>query len=295
MTHPLAELTEKELSRLVHAVDQLLAGQPLGVPGHRPDRLRAGYGIEFLDHREFVPGDDLRTIDWRASARSRRPQIRRYWGEGAADWYICLDRSASMAIGDSEKWRVGIQCAAALAYLLIHLDNRVGLALFSSEVEQLLPPGRGPGHYLRLLNLLRSAKPRDSGGRSSLHKCAAVIPRHNPTFVISDFLVEDGMHSGLLALSRAGNRIHALQLLSPADSLLPRGTPVTVHDVESGVDEILDPTFDAQAELEQGLVTFSEALRNFCRKNRIAFSTSSTGQGWKAILANHLQGKGYAA
>ena len=117
---------------MTRVADRLLNTQHLLAPGHRSSQRRAGSGIEFLDHREFTPGDDPRRIDWRATARHRHPQVRRYCDEAAADWYIAVDCSASMMFGQAEKWALAVQCAAAMAYLLIHLDNRVALLLFST-------------------------------------------------------------------------------------------------------------------------------------------------------------------
>ena len=123
--HPLAALDEAELASLARVADRLLENRHLLAPGQRSNRSRSGFGIEFLDRREYSPGDDIRALDWRASARSRHPLVRRYCDEASSDWFILLDCSSSMAFGRGEKWTLALQCAAAMAYLLIHLGNRV--------------------------------------------------------------------------------------------------------------------------------------------------------------------------
>lgn len=142
MSEPLATLNEADLQRLARVAERLFAGRPQLTPGTQPHRLHAGQGVEFLDHRNYQPGDNVRDIDWLATARSRRPQVRRFRNETSSDWYICLDNSASMGL-HLGKWSLAVQLAAALAYLLIHLDNRVSIILFSDRVDSLRPSGAG--------------------------------------------------------------------------------------------------------------------------------------------------------
>jgi len=286
--HPLEALNESELGSLTRAADRLLSTHHLLAPGHRPYRLRAGFGIEFLDHREYSPGDDTRNVDWRASARSRQPQIRRYCDEAAADWFIAIDCSASMAIGRGEKWALTIQCAAALAYLLIHLGNRAGILLFSNRVEHLVPPGRGYTHYAGILRTLRRISPPDSGGGSDLRSCVSRIRRHSPVFVISDFLAPDYMREGLDALSIRGDRLHALQILSTREYLLPEAARAGFRDVETGRTITVELGNAERQGYRHALDDFCASLAEYCRKQRILFSRHTNDESWKSVLASHL-------
>ena len=287
--HPLEALNESELGGLTRVADRLLNTRHLLAPGHRPYRRRAGSGIEFLDHREYSPGDDMRNIDWRATARSRHPQIRRYCDEAASDWYIALDCSASMAFGKGEKWALAVQCAAAMAYLLIHLDNRVGVLLFSNRIEQMVPLGRGYAHYAAVLHLLRRITPPTSGGGSDLRSCVSRIRRQSPVFVISDFLAADRMQDGLDALSLRGDRLHALQILSPLDTRVPALSKVRFRDVETRKTLTTDLGDRQREDYRMAFDSFCDALAGYCRKQRIRFSRHLAGAGWKSTLAAHLQ------
>jgi len=287
--HPLGALNEAELGSLTRVADRLLNTHYLLSRGHRPIRLQAGFGIEFLDHREFSPGDDIRNIDWRVTARSRHPQIRRYCDEAAADWFIALDCSASMAIGDGEKWALAVQCAAAMAYLLIHLDNRVGILLFSNRVEQMAPLGRGYTHYASILQTLRRIRPPASGGGSDLRSCVSRIKRHSPVFVISDFLAADSMKGGLEALSIRGDRLHALQILSNRDYQLPAETRARFRDVETGETITTDLGSTEQERYRVAFDDYCGSLAMHCRKQRIRFSRHMDNEGWKSTLAAHLR------
>lgn len=287
--HPLDVLNETEMSSLIRIADRLLTTDHMLSPGHRPSKMRAGPGIEFLDYREFAVGDDIRNIDWRVTARSRHPQIRRYHNETTADWFIVLDCSASMAIGDGEKWALAVQCTAAMAYLLIHLDNRVGILLFSDRVEQMLPPGRGYAHYASILQMLHRMTPPPSGGGSDLRGCISHIKRHSPVFVVSDFLTIDYMQEGLDALSVRGDRLHALQILSARDYQLPAEPKIRFKDVESGDAITTDLGSTELKRYRMAFDAFCASLSNHCLKQQIRFSRHTSDEGWKSVLVAHLR------
>lgn len=290
--HPLEALNESELSSLTRVADQLLNTRHLLAPGHRPSQRRPGSGIEFLDFREFMPGDDIRDVDWRATARSRHPQIRRYCDEVAADWFIALDCSASMAAssgdGNGKKWQLAVQSAAAMAYLLIHLGNRVSILLFSNRIEQMVHLGRGYTHYASILQMLRQFTPAMSGGGSDLRSCVFRIKRRSPVFVISDYLTADSMRDGLNALSIRGDRLHALQILSSQDYLLPTEQCVRFKDIETGQTITAELNNNEREQHHMALDSLSDSLSVYCRKQDILFSSHMDNETWKSVLIDHL-------
>lgn len=290
--HPLEALNEAELNNLTRIAERLISSRHLLTPGNRPDRLRSGFGIEFLDHRDFTQGDDIRDIDWRTTARSRHPQIRRYCDEASADWFIVLDCSASMAFGNGKKWQLALQCTAALAYLLLQLDNRVSILIFSDKLEQMIPLGRGYIHYASILRTLRLITPRKSGGCSNLYSCVSRIKINSPVFIISDFLVADNMQDGLKALSLRGDRLHALQILSEQDVRIPAQTTARFKDVETGK-TITSELSQAQREhYQMALSDFQKKLSDQCQKQHIRFSHHTDTEQWKSVLVSHLQARG---
>ena len=289
--HPLAALDEAELASLARVADRLLENRHLLAPGQRSNRSRSGFGIEFLDRREYSPGDDIRALDWRASARSRHPLVRRYCDEASSDWFILLDCSSSMAFGRGEKWTLALQCAAAMAYLLIHLGNRVGVAVFSDRVEHMLPPGRGQAHYAAILRQLRDIRPAARGSGSRPGCCAARIRRNSPLFVISDFLRADAMRTDLDLLGKLCDRLHSIQILDEDDCRPPpRGW--RLQDVESGT---VTETGIGEQQLSyypRALETFELELERYCRRQRIHFSRHKSAEPWKSVLVEHLKNAG---
>lgn len=292
--HPLEALNESELGSLTRVADRLLNARHLLAPGHRPSQLRPGFGIEFLDFREFTSGDDIRDVDWRTTARSRHPQIRRYSDEVAADWFIALDCSASMAasIGDDhasgKKWQLAVQSAAAMAYLLMHIGNRVSILLFSNRIEQMVHLGRGYTHYASILQMLRQFTPAISGGGSDLHSCVLHIKRRSPVFVISDFLTADSMQAGLNALSIRGDRLHALQILSSQDYQLPAEQNVRFRDVETAQTITVELNNSERQHHHMALDSLCDSLAHYCRKQNIRFSTHIDNENWKSVLIDHM-------
>lgn len=286
LNEPLAELREADLQRLAQVANRLLAGRPLMAAGRRPVR-RPGGGAEFLDYRQYVAGDDLRRVDWRVSLRCRQPQVRRHQNEAATDWFICLDRSASMRLPDANKWRLAVQLAAAWAYLLLHLDCRVGLALFSGTVDGRWPLGRGPGQYSQLLQGLRAASPAVAGGASVLGSCADLPDSRAGVLILSDFLAEDGMRAGLARLR--GRTVHALQVLSPVELTVPGGVRITLQDVESGQRLSVRTTPAHQALALADLARWQSALSDDCRRWGIPFTVCTADIHWQALMLAHLR------
>jgi uncharacterized protein (DUF58 family) len=290
--HPLESLNEAELGSLARVVDRLLNTRHLLAPGLRTNRLRPGFGIEFLDHREYSPGDDIRNVDWRSSARSRQPQVRRYCDEAATDWFILLDCSSSMVFGPNLKWPLAVQCAAAMAYLLIHLGNRVSILMFADRIEHKLPLGRGYSHYASILQILRQVTPADFGSGSNLRGCVSSIKRNSPVFVISDFLAADGMQEGLEAISRRGDRLHSIQILSNHDYQLPSGQSASFRDVETGAIMTTDIGNAQREKYQQAFEDFKTSLSTYCRNKRIHFSRHADDETWKSVLVEHLRNGG---
>ena len=135
------------------AVESVLAGQ------HRS--VRHGLSVEFADHREYQPGDDLRHLDWLVLARSDRYQIRRYEEETRLRATLVLDASGSMGYGPAgaTKLEYARGLAAALGYLMVRQNDSVGLATFDTAVREFQPPGSTMAHYLQLLDALARTQP----------------------------------------------------------------------------------------------------------------------------------------
>lgn len=156
-----------------------------------------GTGIEFESVREYVHGDDVRTIDWNVTARRGHPYVKRFVEERELNVLLLVDLSASKEFGTGERshHEVAVEIAAVLALSAIGNNDRVGLLLVTDRVELFVPPASGRRHALRLLLELLTFQPEGqetdlSGG---LHYAAKAFPHRSIVFMISDFVLPDAV------------------------------------------------------------------------------------------------------
>lgn len=158
---------EAELRAFATAAAHLLVDRQPRTPGARTVSRRAGVGIQHFDHRDYAPGDEVRHIDWRQTARRRQPIVRRFEAESVSDWTLLLDASSSMACPGAAKWQAAACLAAGLAYALLQAGHRVGLVVFGARVLWHCPRGRGQPHYAAIAGRLATLQPRAAGERST--------------------------------------------------------------------------------------------------------------------------------
>src|SRR5882724_6830626 len=148
-----------------------------------------GFSVEFVQHREYVPGDDIRHIDWKGYGRSERYTIKQYEQETDFIGHILLDASRSMLYGDgaSNKLEYGKLLAAVLAYTIIQQRDSASLSIFDNAWRTQLPVSSQPGHILTILQTLESTKPADKTSIAPLlHDLAQQARRRGVVFLISD-------------------------------------------------------------------------------------------------------------
>jgi uncharacterized protein (DUF58 family) len=249
---------------------------------------RPGVGLQHLDHRDYLPGDLIRHIDWRQTARSRRPIVRRFESESVSDWTLALDASSSMVAHGAAKWRATVHMAAALSYALLHLGHRVGVLAFGARVLAQCPRGRGQHHYAAIARLLAGLRPAPSGERSELGACARHLHGAQSVFVLADFLAADEMRGDLGALLQHCSALHAVQVGDGAETRLPQTGEVDLVDVESGahLHALLGATANLHAAGERAAMT--HRLGAFCARSGIAFSAWDVAQPWQQTLLRHL-------
>lgn len=284
----LQDVREQELVHFGRVANRLSLGRPSLTGGSRVNRARAGKGFEFLEYRTYVPGDALRTVDWRASARSRWPQVRRFVDEASVRWFICLDASASMGVRGGAKWLLGVQLAAAWSYLLLQGGHQVGLLQFAEQVFERCPAGRGRAQYQRIITHLRDAVHPVHGASTRLAECSRWLGRRGSAVVLSDFLQPDALSPDLDQLLGRGGRVLAIQILSSQECRpLPSG-PVTLRDVETGRTRAVEGGWEASAAAAARLDRTRRELADHCNSRRIPLTTCTTEKSWREVLSEHL-------
>lgn len=201
-----------------------------------------GAGIEFAEAREYVPGDDVRLIDWNVTARSGTPWVKEFIEEREVPVVCAVDVSASQRVGRPGLGRLGVaaELTALLGLSAAYHGDRSGLLLFAGGIERFVAPKRGARHALRLVHELAgfTATPDASDLAGAAEYLSRVLGRRSVVFVITDGMVT-AFESALRALGRRHDVI-ALTLTDAHDSALPDLGLVELLDPESGERVLLD-------------------------------------------------------
>lgn len=222
---------------------------------------KTGSGIEFADHREYSPGDDIRNVDWNVLARLNHTLVRLFEEDEDLPLRLIVDVSESMLTKDAQKLLYAQKIAAALAYVGLAGLDRVGMTAMSGTVHETLPAMRGKGRIFRIFDFLRSC---EAGGPTDIYagckRVAAQSSLPGVTVVISDFYDLEGAFDGLNLLRFQKHEVVAIQVTDPVEAN-PVDTgvrgDVTLVDVEG--DETRDVTLSAAL-----LQAYAEAHERFC-------------------------------
>jgi uncharacterized protein (DUF58 family) len=235
-------MISKELAKKVRyiqimtnkAVNDVLAGEYHSV--------FKGQGMEFDEVREYQPGDEIRTIDWNVTARTGHPYVKRFREERELTLLFLVDLSASGRFGSVKNMKneVATELCALLAFSAIKNNDKVGLVVFTEEVELFIPPAKGTTHVLRLISELLSFEPKKKGTRlrSGLDFAARILNRRSIVFLISDFFDQDYDRT-LRILSRRHDLI-ALSVNDPREYDLPDVGLLDLEDAETGATVTID-------------------------------------------------------
>ena len=195
-----------------------------------------GRGMTFSEVREYQPGDDIRLIDWNVTARTGSPFVKVFEEERELTVYLLVDISASGEFGSGQQLKrdVGAEIAAVLGFSAIKNNDKVGLILFSDDVEKYVVPKKGKSHVLRVIRELLYVLPERNGTslKNALDYFLKVAKRRSVVFVISDFL-DDDYWSSLKIVNRKHDVV-GIRLFDPAEVRLPDFGLAKVEDPETG-------------------------------------------------------------
>ena len=195
-----------------------------------------GRGMAFSEVREYQPGDDIRLIDWNVTARNRAPFIKVFEEERELTVYLLVDISKSGEFGSQNqlKQEFGAEIASVLGFSAIKNNDKVGLILFSDDVEKYVVPKKGKSHVLRVIRELLYTSPKHNGTsiKNALDYLLKVAKRKSVVFIISDF-IDDEYWSSLKVVNRKHDLI-GIRLFDPAEQLFPDLGVLKVRDPESG-------------------------------------------------------------
>ena len=200
-----------------------------------------GTGMEFVDVREYLPGDDLRSIDWKVTARMGRPFVKKFVEERELTVILCVDASGSGYFGTRSQFKLeqAAQVAATLAFSAVKNNDKVGLLFFSDRVEKYVPPRKGRRHVMRLIRDILRFQPAHKGTApgTALEFLMHVLKHRAIVFLISDFTGEAFDPAVLrtpLGIAARRHDVVAVGISDPAESELPPAGLADLEDAESG-------------------------------------------------------------
>lgn len=256
----------ERLEHLRFAVDGVVDGLFTGLHKSR----RRGGGLVFAEHRDYRPGDDPRTIDWRAFARSDHHRVKRYEHEAQLRATLALDVSGSMAYGGPALLQTKVGFAATLlgatAEVLLRQGDAAGVAVFSSHVERWLPARGGQAHARALLEVLATlpSPGTETDLVATFDELGERAGRHGAVVIASDFLdLRDQALRGLHRLTARGHRVHVLHVLHDDELALPFDEPVRFVGTEGEAHVDADPRLVRDAYLRE-LAAFRSRVRSAC-------------------------------
>jgi uncharacterized protein (DUF58 family) len=255
-----------------------------------------GSSVEFTDYKEYVPGDDVARIDWRAFGRSRRLYVRQYEAETDMTVYLLVDVSASMdyaGSGQQSKYVLAAKVAAALAYLMIHQGDKTALALFADTLRHFLPAGGTRRHLHQLVSELEEVEPASTTGIGrALHECSSLFRKRGRLVVLSDFW--DDQAGTLDALSQFLHRkfeILLLHIVHPHELDLPGLNAARFEDMESHEEVEVEPE-EIRAAYRETARKRIDALAREANNRRISHALVNTERPYLDALEAYLGFRG---
>jgi len=251
-----------------------------------------GRGMEFSEVRAYMDGDDVRSIDWNVTARMGSPYIKKYVEERELTVMLVVDASSSGNFGSLDKFKgeMAVELCSLLAFSAIRNNDRVGLIIFTSDVEVFIPPRKGKNHVLRVIRELLYFQPKHKGTNigSALRFLNRVQTKTSVVFLVSDF-----MSANFEAPLRVASKRHDLITVSitdPREDELPRVGLIELEDAETGETILLDTRSKKALEIyKKERRTLQENFENLLRSTGVDDIRVSTETGYVKPIVKFFQ------
>jgi uncharacterized protein (DUF58 family) len=250
-----------------------------------------GFSVEFAQHREYVPGDDIKHLDWKVYGRTGRFFLKQYEEETNLVCWILLDISESMRYGSGpvSKYDYACMAAAALAYLVLHQSDAVGFVTFDNQVRTFLKPSTQPSHLKEVVHVMNQGGGREKTRMAPLfHDLAERINRRALIFLLSDLF--DEVPELLMGLKHLRHKRHEVILwhtLDAAELTFPFTQATLFRGLEQEPELLTDPRSLRQSYLEQ-VQQFVTSLEQGCRDQNMDYVQMRTDAPLSVALSSYL-------
>jgi uncharacterized protein (DUF58 family) len=283
------------LERMSVAVKSRIRGL---MQGKRRSR-QTGTSLDFADFRQYMPGDDIRQIDWNVYKRSGKPFIKLFLDEQELLLRVWVDVSASMNTGGesatdrTNKLLHAKRLAACIGYIGLAGYDRVAAGVFGQDITATLPAMRGKGAAHRLFEFLAEATPEREGNIHRALSQPGAIPRQpGMTWLFSDFLYEAGVQEAISLLIAAKQEVVVVQVLSPEELHPQLAGDLRLVDVETGTGKEVSMSGTVLRAYQEALDSYTGSLRSFCHERNIAYALAPTNVPPLDWLVSTLRGTG---
>jgi uncharacterized protein (DUF58 family) len=251
--------------------------------------------VEFAEYRKYVPGDDLRRLDWRAFGRSDRFYVKEYEADTNLRLCLVLDTSGSMnfaAEGRLSKIDYARRVCAGLGYLASQQGDAVGISCVADGIVKTLPPRRSPAHLRLAFDILEEAKPAGTTRLPEvLHELAETIRQRALVVIVSDLFVEpEVLASSFGHLRFRHHDVAVFHLLDPLEIGFKFQRPTRFLDMEGGGSIFADPV-DIADRYHQAVNRYLEAMKKVALEGGIDYSRVLTDESYEQVLARFLVGR----
>lgn len=259
-----------------------------------------GFSSEFTSYRKYVKGDPFKFVDWKAAARTDRLYIKQFEENTNTRTYLLVDGSASMRFGGSgsrpggktegiQKWLYARSLAAALAYLMVHQGDAVGLAVYRDGTPDVIPPRGGTVHLNAVLRQLAATEPQgQTNTASGLASLPERLARRGLVILIGDLLDDTARTIEVMKNFRLrGHELIVFQVLTPEERHFPYRENYEFVDAETGEKLSAQASYIANA-YRQALAQHNEALKSFCRQNDVDLVELDTAENLATALVGFL-------
>jgi len=258
-----------------------------------------GFSVEFSDHRKYVPGDEIRLVDWKVYGKTDRYYVKRFEAETTMECHLLLDRSGSMGFRPRTlpkrfmtKFEYATAIAAALGYLMIHQQDAVGMATFDSRIREYARPRAKRTHLGDILSILANCTPggyTDVSG--SIHEAAAMIKKRGLVIALSDFLDEPAdIERALSHLRYRGHDVIVFHVLDASEANFPFTGPMEFSDPETNV-RIRTDADAVRADYLEAVAGFVADLRGRCRTLGVDYVQLDTSVAFDQALVSYLSNR----
>lgn len=252
-----------------------------------------GFSVEFAEHREYVPGDDLRYVDWKVFGKSDRIYLKQYEEETNFACYVLLDTSESMLYQSEQaavsKLEYARYVAAALSFLVLQQQDAIGLATYDSTVRQFLRASTHPSHLKQICHVMEQAPPQDETSMGPIfHDLAERIKKRGVVVVVSDLF--DDIPTLMLGLKHLAHRRHdvlLLQVIDPAEQDFPFQDPTLFKGLEGLPEQMTEPR-SLRTAYQREFERFLQEVRRGCRDLHMDYALLRSDESLDVALRTFL-------